>query len=190
MTVSTLAPERGSGAKTPRADRVPQEQPLSIVSPPGLASIVVPCCGQLEYTKLCVPSLLKYTRQPYEIIFLDIGSLDGTAEYLAGVATAAQVRIKIVRTPTDIGIPQAIQNTLQQARGEYIVLLNNDTIVCENWLNQLVGLAQLTPAVGMVGPMSNHASPVCWSSEFGTHECSVEIAGDLRKVRDGFYSLA
>jgi O-antigen biosynthesis protein len=159
MTVSTLAPERGSGAKSPRADKLPQEQPLSIVSPPGLASILVPCCGQLEYTKLCVPSLLKYTRQPYEIIFLDIGSLDGTAEYLAGVATAAQVRIKIVRTPTDIGIPQAIQNTLQQARGEYIVLLNNDTILCENWLNQLVGLAQLTPAVGMVGPMSNYAFP-------------------------------
>jgi hypothetical protein len=32
----------------PQPDRVPQEQPLSVLSPPGLASILVLCCGQLE----------------------------------------------------------------------------------------------------------------------------------------------
>jgi len=158
MTSQTLSPPK-SASKIPRSERVPQEQLLSITSPPGLASILIPCCGQLEYTKLCVPSLLKYTRQPYELIFLDVGSLDGTADYLAGVAAAAQVRIIVVRTLTDLGVAQAVQDTLKQARGEYIVILNNDTIVSEGWLNQLVGLAQLTPAVGLVGPMSNVALP-------------------------------
>jgi GT2 family glycosyltransferase len=159
MTSQTIAPERGSAGKTPRADKVPQEQPLSLVSPPGLASVLVPCCGQLEYTKLCVPSLLRHTRQPYELIFLDIGSLDGTAEYLDGVAMAAQVRIKTVRTPTDLGIGQAVHDAVRQARGDYLVLLNNDTIVTDGWLHQLVGLAQLTPAIGLIGPMSNYAAP-------------------------------
>jgi GT2 family glycosyltransferase len=71
---------------------------ISVVSTAGMASIVVPCCGMLEYTKLCVPSVLKHTRPPFELIFLDIGSLDGTAEYLAGLQAglAGQIRVEIV----------------------------------------------------------------------------------------------
>ena len=59
--------------------------PISITAPPGLVSIIIPCCGMLDYTKLCVPSVLRHSREPFELIFLDIGSLDGTAEYLAGL---------------------------------------------------------------------------------------------------------
>jgi hypothetical protein len=65
---------------------------VSVLS--GLASILIPCVGQVEYTRLCVPSILRHTREPYELIFIDIGSLDGTALYLAGVQDAAKVREK------------------------------------------------------------------------------------------------
>src|SRR5207249_5725525 len=44
-------------------------------------------------------------------------------------------------------------------RGEYVVLLNNDTVVTEGWLNQMISLAGLSPAIGLVGPMSNYAAP-------------------------------
>jgi len=37
------------------------------------------------------------------------------------------------------------------------VLLNNDTVVTEGWLQQMITLVSLSPAVGMVGPMSNYA---------------------------------
>src|SRR5580704_17635896 len=98
MALETVVAITNGGAKrSPTTERVPQDQPLSIATPSGLASILVPCCGQLEYTKLCVPSLLKHTRQPFELIFLDIGSLDGTAEYFAGIAAASQIRVEIVR---------------------------------------------------------------------------------------------
>jgi GT2 family glycosyltransferase len=138
---------------------VPADQPLSVLAPAGLASILVPCCGQLEYAKLCVPALLRHTRLPFELIFVDIGSLDGTAEYLSGIAAASQVRVEIVRTPTDLGIAQAVQDAIKLARGEYVVLVNNDTLVTNAWLNQLVALAQMSQAVGLVGPMSNYAAP-------------------------------
>src|SRR5438105_7745449 len=131
---------------------------LPVVGP--LVSIVVPCCGMLEYTKLLVPSILKHTRPPFELIFLDIGSLDGTAEYLAGVATIhPTIRVEVVRTPTDLGIAEACKEAIGRARGEFLVLLNNDTVVTNGWLNQLLGLLTFSPAVGMVGPMSNYAAP-------------------------------
>jgi len=125
----------------------------------GLVSILVPCCGQLEYTKLCVPGLLRYTREPFELIFIDIGSLDGTAEYLAGIKAAARVNVEVVRARTDLRIGEAVKDALGRAKGEHLVLLNNDTVVTHAWLNQLLSLAEKSPAIGMVGPMSNYAAP-------------------------------
>jgi GT2 family glycosyltransferase len=139
--------------------RISPALPVSVLAPPGLVSVLVPCCGQLEYTKLCVPSLLTHSRSPFELIFLDIGSLDGTAEYLAGVKAAATTRIEILRTPTDQGIKTLIGEALATARGEFIALLNNDAVVTELWLDQLIGLITMSPTVGMVGPMSNYAAP-------------------------------
>ena len=133
-------------------------QTVPVVTTAGLVSILVPCCGMLEYTKLCVPSVLKNSRPPFELIFIDIGSLDGTAEYVAGIAAAASVRVEVVRTATDLGIGSAINDALKQARGEYVVLLNNDTVVTDAWLNQLISLASLSSAIGLVGPMSNYAA--------------------------------
>lgn len=131
---------------------------VSLIGP--LVSILIPCCGMLEYTMLCVPSVLKHTRRPFELIFIDIGSLDGTAEYLKGVATVhPEIRVEIVRTATDLGIKNAVKQALNKVRGEYIVLLNNDTIVTNAWVNQLVGLVQRQPQHGAAGPMSNYAAP-------------------------------
>jgi GT2 family glycosyltransferase len=70
-----------------------------------------------------------------------------------------QVRIEVVRTPTDLGIPKACGDALEKCRGEYIVLLNNDTIVTKNWVNQLISMLFSSPSVGAVGPMSNYAEP-------------------------------
>jgi GT2 family glycosyltransferase len=146
----------GSTPDTPAT--VGASEKVAVVAP--LVSIVIPCCGMLEYTKLLVPSLLKHTRSPYELIFLDIGSLDGTAEYLAGVATVhPNLRVEVVRTATDLGIPDACKEALAKVRGEYVVLLNNDTVVANGWLNQLLGIMNMSPAIGLAGPMSNYAAP-------------------------------
>lgn len=51
------------------------------------------------------------------------------------------------------------------ASGAYLVLLNNDAMVTDGWFDQLIALATMTPAaaegkpIGLVGPMSNDASP-------------------------------
>jgi len=125
----------------------------------NLASIIIPCCGMLEYTKLLVPSLLEHTREPYELIFMDIGSLDGTAEYLAGLAAGVRhCRVAVVCAETDLGIGDACREALGTAAGEYVVLLNNDTIVTEHWLNKLIGMTK-SVQVGLAGPMSNYAAP-------------------------------
>ncbi len=136
----------------------PTTSNVSAIGP--LVSILIPCCGMREYTKLLIPSLLKHTRPPFELIFLDVGSLDGTGEYLEGLAAGMpNVRVEIVRAATDLDLPDATKESLAKVRGDYVVLLNNDTVVTNGWLNQLLGLVNFSPAIGMVGPMSNYAAP-------------------------------
>jgi GT2 family glycosyltransferase len=48
----------------------------------GLTSIVIVTHNQLEYTRRCVDSILERTDEPYELIFVDNGSADGTLEWL------------------------------------------------------------------------------------------------------------
>jgi GT2 family glycosyltransferase len=134
---------------------------ISISTPAGLVSIIIPCAGMLEYTKLCVPAVLRCSREPIELIFIDIGSLDGTAEYLAGLrdGLADRIRVEICRAAIDDDIGAACKDALKKAHGEYVCLLNNDTLVVPGWLEGMIGLSKLSPGYGLIGPMSNYAAP-------------------------------
>jgi GT2 family glycosyltransferase len=93
------------------------------------------------------------------LVFVDAGSFDGTAEFLAGVAAAAPVHVEVVSAAAETTLSQAYQEAATRARGDYLVLLTNDTLVTAGWLDHLVGLAQQLATIGMVGPMANYAPP-------------------------------
>ena len=65
--------------------------------------------------------------------------------------------MEVVRTPSDLGVRDACREALRLTLGEYVVLLNNDCIVTNSWLNLLVGLVSFSGANGLAGPMSNMA---------------------------------
>ena len=117
-----------------------RETSMSTKEYPGLASIIVPCFNQREFTRSCLQSLFRYTRAPWEAIVVDNGSTDDTKPYLAGVQDATAVPVTVVANATNLGFPAAINQGLQLARGEYLVLLNNDVVVTDGWLDQLTAL--------------------------------------------------
>ena len=125
----------------------------------GLTSVVVPCFNELSYTRQCVAALARHTRRLWELIVVDNGSTDGTATYLQGVHDAAPFPVTSITNPENRGFPVACNQGLRAARGEYLVLLNNDVVVTDAWLDQLIALADSDPRIGMTGPMSNYATP-------------------------------
>jgi GT2 family glycosyltransferase len=147
----------------PRPTLVSSET-LPTSSVPGFVSVVVMCCGQLEFTRLCVPSVLRFSRPPFEVIAVDSGALDGTSEYWSGVQAAASVRVEISRSPAESELSAALQAGLDRVTGEVVALLDNDTIVPNGWLNQLTALLNIDPAIGMVAPMTNYGpgQQVAW----------------------------
>ena len=116
-----------------------------------LVTVLIACCGQLEFTRVCVASLLRFTRQPYELVFFDSDSLDGTKEYLEGLACAAPVRVEIIQVSIN-GPKQAQRDGLRAVKGDFLALLNNDVIVTRGWLEKLIQLAMSNPNIGMVAP--------------------------------------
>ena len=99
---------------------------------------------------------------PWELIAVDNGSTDGTASYLAGVRDMAAVPVTIVSNPRNVGFPAAINQRLRAARGEYLVLLNNDVVVTDGWLDQLIALVNAER-----GGHSAEGLPGKWRSKVG-----------------------
>ena len=107
----------------------------------GLASVIIPCWNQLEFTRKCIAALLRQTGPNWELIVVNNGSTDGSGDYLAGVQDASPVPVTLISNATNRGFPASINQGLQYARGEYLVMLNNDVVVTDGWLEQLIALA-------------------------------------------------
>jgi GT2 family glycosyltransferase len=118
-------------------------------------SVVVVCHDGLPFTKLCLASLLERTPADValEVVVVDNGSRDGTAEYLDRLAAAAPC-VRVLRNAGNRGFPAAANQGLRAARGDALVLLNDDVVLPHGWLAPLLG-AIGDPAVGLAGPTTN-----------------------------------
>jgi len=120
----------------------------------GLVSVIIPTWDGLEETKRCVESLYAHAGVPFEVIAVDNGSTDGTLSFWRALARERD-NVRLVVNPTNLGYPVACNQGLLQARGEAILLLNNDAVVHPGALARLCAWLDLLPDVGLIGPRSN-----------------------------------
>jgi glycosyltransferase involved in cell wall biosynthesis len=145
----------------------------------GLTSIIVPCWNQRGFTEICFQALLRHTRPAWELIVVDNGSTDDTAAYLAGVRDAAPVPVTIIANRENLGFPRAINQGLEAASGEYLVLLNNDAVVTDGWLDQLIALTRVEMGGVGGGPAAIEASrETCGRAEGGVGRPAPNNAGN------------
>lgn len=112
-----------------------------------LVSIVIPAYNQVEYTYRCLESILEHTRDvAYEVIVADDQSTDDTTKLSQKVSG-----IRVSRTLENLGFLKNCNLAAEQARGRYILFLNNDTRVTPGWLSSLVELIESDASIGMVG---------------------------------------
>lgn len=119
-------------------------------------SIIMLTYNQVEDTKNCVESLIKYTMPEYELIFIDNGSTDETHVYLEQLK-GSRDNIRLIFNDSNLGFAKANNQGIRIAEGDYILLLNNDVILTEGWLERLICCAENDPMIGVVGPSTNKA---------------------------------
>jgi len=120
---------------------------------PG-ASIVIVTHDNLLFSRMTLESVIACTEYPcHEVIVVDNGSRDGTAAWLYELA-ASNPRVRLVMNPGNVGFARACNQGLALARGDVLVLLNDDTLVPPGWLPRL--MRPLGDAdVGLVGAVTN-----------------------------------
>lgn len=122
-----------------------QQQPL--------VSIVIPTRDRLPLLRRCIESLMEKTQWPhYELLIVDNNSQDeATCDYLAQLEALNIAQLRVLRWPQAFSFSAINNFAAEQARGDLLLFLNNDTEIVEGeWLSAMVEHAT-RPEVGIVG---------------------------------------
>jgi GT2 family glycosyltransferase len=122
---------------------------------PGV-SVVIVAFGGVELLRACLAALSRNTGWPeLELIAVDNGTRDGTRSFLEAEARQ-NPRLTLIRNETNLGFARAANQGIRRATGEYVVLLNDDTVVAPGWLSRLIAALEREPALGLVCATTNH----------------------------------
>lgn len=122
-------------------------KPILISMKKNFVSIIILNWNGLSHLSDCLESLKKQTFKNFECILVDNGSTDGSVEFLR----SEHKWLKLLVLEKNLGFAEGNLVGYQASSGDYIVTLNNDTIVEPNWLEELVKTADSNPSAGMVG---------------------------------------
>jgi len=119
------------------------------------ASIVVVTYNNADINQLCLETLFGRMEWPnFEVIVVDNASADRTPALLRELETA-HANLRVIYNDRNTGFAPANNVGLPLATGDYIVLLNNDTVLPRGWFSALVRHLVARPSIGLVGPVSN-----------------------------------
>lgn len=111
-----------------------------------LTSIIVPVWNGLSLIEACLASVAALEGAAPEIIAVDNGSVDGSADYIA----AHFPQVKLVRNELNLGFGAACNQGMALAQGDLLVLLNQDAQLAPDWLTEIHAALAATDA-GIVG---------------------------------------
>lgn len=118
---------------------------------PPLVSIVTPVWNRKKECLACYTSLFKcdFPRTDMEVILVDNGSTDGTTEEVKEKFPT----VKIITLEKNYGFSVAVNRGIVASRGEYMIILQSDLRVAEDYLTAIVSAAQKSlPCEGVFGP--------------------------------------
>lgn len=111
-------------------------------------SIIVVSYGTRDMTLECLASIVRQTHAvTYEVLVVDNASPDDSAEAMAKAFPA----FRHMPQSQNLGFAAANNLAAKQARGEYLLLLNPDTVVLDGAIDKLVAFARRRPQAGVWG---------------------------------------
>jgi GT2 family glycosyltransferase len=110
-------------------------------------TVVIPVYGKLAWTLACLRSIAAHPpATPVEVMVVDDASSDGSPEILACVQG-----LRLLVNPENIGFIGSCNRAAADAKGPFLLFLNNDTQVTPGWLDTLLETYREEPACGITG---------------------------------------
>lgn len=119
-------------------------------------SVIILTFNNLGLTRACIDSVLKRSDYPnLEVIVVDNASTDGTPAYLEEFGRQ-HPEIRVVLNSENLGFAAGNNVGLSIATGDYLVVLNNDTVVTPGWVLTLLRHFEREPSLGLLGPVTGN----------------------------------
>ena len=124
-------------------------------------SIIIPSYNAAGLLTPCLQSIIDNPpSRPYEIIVIDDASRDGTSEMVRARFPA----VRLLRNEVNQHYARSNNRAIKEARGRYIYLLNNDTIMLRHALDRMLAFLEAHPEAGAVGSkLLNEDGTIQWS---------------------------
>lgn len=118
-------------------------------------SILILTYNNLLINQLCLISLYCNTTYPnFEVVVVDNASSDETPSWLRTFARK-HPNLKVILNSENKGFAGGNNQAAKEASGEYLIFLNNDTVVTRGWVERLLKYIRRDPKIGLVGPVTN-----------------------------------
>ena len=109
---------------------------------PPRVSVVIPNYNGAGWLPRCLDALVAQTFQDKEVLVVDNGSTDGSVSLLR----ERYAHVRLIALARNTGFAAAVNTGICTARGEYVALLNTDTVARPGWLAALVQALDRDPA--------------------------------------------
>jgi GT2 family glycosyltransferase/glycosyltransferase involved in cell wall biosynthesis len=117
-----------------------------------MVSVIVIGYGDLGLTTACLESIAHYTDYPnYEVVLVD----NGLGDDVHAVLKQLPLQFQYISTSGGFGFAAANNVGMHHALGDYMILLNNDTVVSSGWMTSLVHALQVED-IGLVCPSTDN----------------------------------
>jgi GT2 family glycosyltransferase len=117
-----------------------------------LVSIIIVNFNGKRFLKECLSTVLESEYPNFEVVFVDNASTDKSLDLVSKLFEKNNC-LKIIRNSTNLGFGPANNVGFKQAKGDYIVFLNNDTSVESGWLTSLVDTLEKDDTIGLASSL-------------------------------------
>lgn len=166
-------------------------------------SIIIPSFNTKEITQQCLRLLLNGLKKEkdlsWEVIVVDNGSRDGSAQMLAEI-NKVDKRLRVIANKKNLGYPKANNQGVKKAEGRYVLFLNSDVFIKRIKFKQLVNyldrnkkigviVVRVELADGRVDPASHRGFPTLWNAfcYFTGLESLLAKVKPLSKIFGGYH---
>ncbi|MCD7820239.1 MAG: glycosyltransferase family 2 protein, partial [Lachnospiraceae bacterium] len=105
------------------------------------ATIVIPNLNGINYLGPCLDSLMRQSRQDFSIVLIDNGSQDSSVEFVKTHYPEVIIR----RFEQNEGFCRAVNEGIRMSSTPYVILLNNDTVCADTFVEEMVRAIDHTP---------------------------------------------
>lgn len=163
---------------------MPADQPL--------VSILIPNCDQPDVLRTCISSILDLTTyENFEIVIIENNSKKPeTFAYYDNLIQKGDGHIRIERWPGEFNFSKIINFGAARARGEYLLLLNNDTqLLTPDWIERFLGICAQSD-VAAAGALLYFPDDTIQHAGVVVSSAANHLFRDMPRGNDGYFHLA